>query len=67
MKLPAQAPELRPRDEQNRRIGGRFEATVRPSGVLGLDIECTLCKAACQLLPGPLKTACLFACNATVC
>jgi hypothetical protein len=63
MKLPVQPLELRPGDEPNRQLAGRFSSEVRPSG----DIECALCKAACQLLSGPAKIACLTACELTVC
>jgi hypothetical protein len=63
MKLPVQPLELRHRDEPNLQLTGRLAGLVRPAG----EPECTICKVACQALPGLLKAACLAACEATVC
>ncbi len=64
MKLPAQAPKSQRQDQQLEPSHEYREGRVHPAGG---GIECEICKAACQLLSGPAKAACLLACNLTVC
>ena len=57
--LPNQsAPVMR----SNLGINSQNQNGVGPSG-----LACTICKTACNALSGIKKTACLFACDHTVC
>ncbi len=61
MKLPsANMEKERARQPQSGDVHGQSQ--VHPS-----DLACDICKAGCSLLSGLAKTACLAACELTVC
>lgn len=63
MKLPARAPQDRQSSDSQLYLTASADR-VSPSG----EPQCSICKAACSLLPNPLaKMACIAACQATVC
>jgi len=58
MRLPKQAKPV-----ERSQIEARAEyRAIKPS-----DLACDLCLAACNQLSGAAKTACIIACDATVC
>jgi hypothetical protein len=52
---------------QSMPVGSQLSQNANTNGVNASGLACTLCKAACSALSGPAKTACITACNLTVC
>lgn len=48
-------------------IGSQLNYSTTTNGVDASGIACTLCKAACEVLPIGARQACQIACNVTVC
>ena len=52
---------------QSMPIGNQLNYNTQTNGVDESGIACTLCKAACEVLPFGARQACQIACNLTVC